>query len=70
MPRYAALKVLNNPQATLQELHKCIGKLNEEIGNLHCRCHADPQLTGDLRELVELLEKLEEKYEENAKSNS
>ena len=68
MPRFAAQKVLNNPNATLQELHECIGKLNEEIGNLHCRCYADPQLTGDLSELVQLLEKLEEKY--NAKTSS
>lgn len=70
MPRFAAEKVLNDPNASLSDIHKCIGRLSEEIGNLNCRSGADPQLTGDLRELVELKEKLEEKYDAKSTSES
>ena len=67
MPLESARKVLNNPEASKQELHDCIIKINREIGHLSCRCNSEPQLVPDLIELEKIHSELEEKY--NAKSD-
>jgi hypothetical protein len=63
MPLYAAQKALNDDDISPEELFACIGQTNIEIGNLYCRCHADPQLTSDLLELEKIQVELTEKYQ-------
>lgn len=63
MPLYAAKKALNNPNISPEDLFFRIGETNIEIGNLYCRCGADPQLTSDLVELQQIQVELTQKYQ-------
>jgi len=68
MPLETAKKILNDPKASIQQLHDCISKISREIGHLSCRCNSEPQLVPDLIELEKIHDELQRKY--NAKSES
>jgi hypothetical protein len=68
MPLDSAKKILNKPDATLEELNNSIRELEREAGFLGCRSNTDPQLTKPLIEIENTLVQLKIKY--NAKLES